>query len=120
MSQLDRVVGPELFTDRMLSDATYLDWAAAGIVCLISNPRPTLPSRQLSVTKKNHSDLNQNISRDNPSTVESRYNVLPGRSENVRCIRTENFSLREIGTWEEVRYKGEYVISGVRCNAILL
>ena len=34
----------------------------------------------------------------------------------VRCILTENFPLRENGTWEKVRYNGGYVVSGVRCN----
>ena len=34
----------------------------------------------------------------------------------VRYIRTENFSLREMGTWNKVRYNGGYVVNGVRCN----
>ena len=38
----------------------------------------------------------------------------------VRSIWAENFPLREIGTWEEVRYNGEYVVNGVRCNATRL
>ena len=38
----------------------------------------------------------------------------------VRCIRTENFPLHEIGTWEKVRYNGGYVVNGVRCNATRL
>ena len=33
-------------------------------------------------------------------TLESRYNVHQEGSKNVPCIRTENFSLHEIGTWE--------------------
>ena len=35
----------------------------------------------------------------------------------VRCIWTENFRLREMGTWEKVRYNGGYVVNGVYCNA---
>ena len=35
----------------------------------------------------------------------------------VRCIQTENFPLREIRTWEKVRYNGGYVVNGVRYNA---
>ena len=38
----------------------------------------------------------------------------------ARCIRTEYFPLREIGTWEKVRYNGGYVVNGVRFNAIRL
>ena len=38
----------------------------------------------------------------------------------VRCIRTENFPLREIGTWQKVRYNGGYAVNWVRCNAIPL
>ena len=38
----------------------------------------------------------------------------------VRCIRTDSFLLREIGTREEVRYNGGYVVNGVRCNATRL
>ena len=34
----------------------------------------------------------------------------------VCCMRTENFPLREIGTWEKVRYNGGYVVNGVRYN----
>ena len=34
----------------------------------------------------------------------------------IRCIRTENFPLREIGTWEKVPYNGGYAVNGVRCN----
>ena len=50
-------------------------------------------------------------------TVESRYNVLPvGRKMYVvtivRCIRTENFPLREIGTLEKVRYNDGHVVNG--------
>ena len=36
----------------------------------------------------------------------------------VRCIRTDNFPLREIGAWEKVRYNGGYVVNGVRCNTL--
>ena len=60
------------------------------------------------------------------TTVESRYNVLPRGCKKkydvtiVRCIRTENFPLHEIETWEKVRYNGEYAVNGVRCNAISL
>ena len=55
----------------------------------------------------------------------SRYNVLLGGRKKytvtiVRFIRTENFPLREIRTWEKVRYNGGYVVNGVRCNAIPL
>ena len=55
--------------------------------------------------------------------VESRYNVLSVGSGKcyiitiVRCIRTENFPLREIVTWVKVRYNGGYV---VRCKATWL
>ena len=35
----------------------------------------------------------------------------------VRCIQTVNFLLREIGSWEKVRYNSGYVVNGVRCNA---
>ena len=49
--------------------------------------------------------------------------VLPGGWKKylvmtARCIRTENISLREIGTWEKVRYNCGYVVNGVRSNAI--
>ena len=30
-------------------------------------------------------------------------------------MRTENFPLREIGTWEEVRYNGGYVVTRLHC-----
>ena len=59
-------------------------------------------------------------------TLESCYNVLSGAVGKklvvtiVRCIRAENFPLREIGTWENVRYNGGYVVNGVRCNATRL
>ena len=35
----------------------------------------------------------------------------------VRCIRIENFPLREIGTWEKVRFIGGYDVNGVRYKA---
>ena len=38
----------------------------------------------------------------------------------VRCIRTENFPLRDIGTWEKVRYNDGYIVNGVRCNVTRL
>ena len=37
-----------------------------------------------------------------------------------RCIRSENCPLREIGTWEKVRYNGGCIVHGVRCNATQL
>ena len=40
-----------------------------------------------------------------------------GGEKKLRCIRTENFPSREIGTWEKKRHNGGYVVNGVRCNA---
>ena len=37
----------------------------------------------------------------------------------VRCIRTENFPLREIGTWEKVRYNGGYVVTRLDCILLM-
>ena len=50
------------------------------------------------------------------NVVQSRYNVLPAGGKKyvvtiVRCIRTDNFPLREIGTLEKVRYNGGYVVT---------
>ena len=51
----------------------------------------------------------------------SRVTTYEGRkklSRSVRCIRTKNFPLLEIGTWEKERYNGGYVVTIVRCMRI--
>ena len=61
------------------------------------------------------------IVRKGLHTIESRYNVLPwGGRKKVRCIRTENFPLPEIGIWEKYvitvdTLKTGYVVTIVRC-----
>ena len=47
-----------------------------------------------------------------PRRVRKKYVVMV-----VRCMRTENFPIHEIGTWDQVRYNGGYVVNWLRCNA---
>ena len=51
-------------------------------------------------------DYNRVALQRTPRGTEKKYVVTI-----VRCIRTENFPFREIGTWEEVRYNGGYVVT---------